>query len=135
MKLSLKFIGSLLFVLLTITTIANAGLVSLAWDPNAVPPDGYRIYSKTTTGAYGTVPIWEGDGSNTTCTVNVVDDKQTAFVATAFVRGNLDNAEIESGYSNEVIWTPVGMQPEAPKGFRVLIDKIISWFRTGVWKS
>lgn len=123
-------------VLLTITTIANAELVTLAWDKNAVEPDGYRIYAQTTqTGAYTKPPVWEGPGTVTTCTIEFAEPKQVRFVATAFVRGNLDNAEIESGYSNEVIWTPTSMKPEAPKGFRVLIDKIIGWFRTGQWKS
>lgn len=129
-----KLLSSVAIVLIMVSA-ASAGQVSLAWDPNAVPPDGYRIYAKTATGAYSTVPVWEGDGSNTTCTVDVVDDKQTAFVATAFIRGGLDGKFIESGYSNEVIWTPVEMKPEAPKGFRLIIEKIIGWFRTGQWRS
>ena len=123
-------------ILLSFTTIASAEQVTLAWDANTVEPDGYRIYAQTTqTGAYAKPPVWEGPGTVTTCTIEFTEPKQVRFVATAFVRGNLDNAEIESGYSNEVIWTPTSMQPEAPKGFRVLIDKIIGWFRTDNWKS
>ena len=122
--------------LLLLASTASAETVNLAWDANAVQPDGYRIYAQTTKdGAYAEPPVWEGPGTVTTCTIEFAEPEQVRFVATAFVRGNLDNAEIESGYSNEVIWTPTSMQPEAPKGFRVLIEKIIGWFRTGVWRS
>ena len=123
-------------VLILMASIANAETVTLAWDANTVQPDGYRIYAQTTKdGAYSKPPVWEGPGTVTACTIEFAEPEQVRFVATAFVRGNLDNAEIESGYSNEVIWTPTSMKPEAPKGFRVLIEKIIGWFKTGAWKS
>ena len=130
------FVAILFFCILAAALKASAETVTLEWDANATQPDGYRIYAQmTTTGEYAKPPVWEGPGTVTTCTIEFAEPKQVRFVATAFVRGNLDNAEIESGYSNEVIWTPTSMQPEAPKGFRVLIDKIIGWFRTGVWRS
>ncbi len=135
MKLLLKFNVSLLLVLL-LAGLASAETVNLAWDANAVQPDGYRIYAQTTKdGAYAKPPIWEGPGTVTACSIEFAEPEQVRFVATAFVRGNLDNAEIESGYSNEVIWTPTSMQPEAPKGLRLIIEKIIGWFRAGGWKS
>ena len=130
------FVAILFFCILAAALKASAETVTLEWDANATQPDGYRIYAQmTTTGEYAKPPVWEGPGTVTTCTIEFAEPKQVRFVATAFINGNLDNTEIESGYSNEVIWTPTSMQPEAPKGFRVLIDKIIGWFRTGVWRS
>ena len=122
--------------LLLLASTASAETVNLAWDANAVQPDGYRIYAQTTKdGAYAKPPIWEGPGTVTACSIEFAEPEQVRFVATAFIRGNLDGVEIESGHSNEVIWTPEGMKPEAPSGFRVIIEKIIGWFRTGQWKS
>lgn len=104
-----------LAVVALLAVVAQAAQVTLAWDANAVPPDGYRIYARTADG-YGQVPVWEGDGLKTTCTINDLDDaRQTAFVATAFVRGGIDGRIIESGHSNEVVFTPPGMVPEAPR--------------------
>ena len=115
---------------------AWAETVTLAWDANTVQPDGYRIYAQTTKdGAYAKPPVWEGPGTVRTCTIEFAEPEQVRFVATAFIRGNIDGAEIESGHSNEVVWTPAGMTPQAPSGFRVIIEKIIGWFKTGSWKS
>ena len=123
-------------VLLLMASTASAETVNLAWDANTVPPDGYRIYAQTTKdGAYAKPPIWEGPGTVTTCSIEFTEPQQVRFVATAFIRGNLDGVEIESGHSNEVIWTPTSMKPEAPKGLRLIIEKIIGWIKNGNWKS
>ena len=103
-----------------------AGTVNLAWDANTEPVTGYRIYMRT--GAqYGTTPVWQGTG--VTCTVTVVDDLQTAFVATAYLTGNIDGTIMESGHSNEVVYTPDSMKPQPPKSLRSLLIQAWNWLR------
>ena len=126
----------LFFCILAAALKASAETATLEWDANATQPDGYRIYAQTTTtGEYAKPPVWEGPGTVNTCTIEFAEPEQVRFVATAFIRGGLDGRIIESEYSNEVIWTPTSMKPEAPKGLRLIIEKIIGWIKNGNWKS
>lgn len=90
-------------------SVAHAGQVTLAWDANDPAPAGYRIYQRTTDG-YGSAPVWEG--SATTCTINIPDDVEVAFVARAYASGQITGQAYESGNSNEVIAAPVVDTPK-----------------------
>jgi hypothetical protein len=80
-----------------------AGQVVLAWDANTEPDvTGYKVYSGTTSGTYGT-PV--DVGNVLTRTVTGLTDGQTYFFAvTAY-----DSFGNESGYSNEVSYLVPGL--------------------------
>jgi chitinase len=103
---------------------ANAAQVTLTWDANDPAPTGYRIYTRT--GAdYGAFPVWEGTA--TTCTITVPDGVETAFVARAYVVGQLTGALVESGNSNEVAYLS---KPEPPKNLVArLVVALKQWFK------
>jgi hypothetical protein len=103
---------------------ANAAQVTLSWDANNPAPTGYRIYTRT--GAnYGTQPAWEG--AATTCTITVPDGVEAAFVARAYVVGQLTGAVVESGNSNEVTYLS---KPEPPKNLMArLMVALKQWFK------
>lgn len=117
----------LFFAIIFIGVVASshAGQVTLQWDANAEPVTGYRIYSRT--GAdYGTVPAWEGTA--TTCTITVPDGVETAFVARAYVVGQLTGDVVESGNSNEVTNPPT--QPPPPQNLMArLLAALKHWLR------
>ena len=78
--------------------------VTLAWDANAEPVDGYRVYCSKqsmgyTFGVDSPDMVWEGTG--TTATVSIDACGRHYFVATAFCVDDL-MAEHESTPSNEV---------------------------------
>jgi hypothetical protein len=92
---------------------ANAAQVTLAWDPVQPAPEGYRLYSRTESGAYNyAAPVWTGTTS--TCTINNLSDNTAyRFVVRAYVGGN------QSGNSNEVRYTtpsPINLPPIANAG-------------------
>lgn len=99
------FVAILFFCLLAAVIKANAGQVSLAWDPNMTPPDRYEIYAvKVSTGRNPltvsfdyTKPAWSGTA--TTCTLSGLEDGQLyVFVCRAFV------GDSQSGDSNRVVY-------------------------------
>jgi chitinase len=100
-----------LLLLLTSSLPALAAQVTLTWDANNPAPSGYRIYSRTGSTYDYTTPAWEG--TVTTCTITIPDGKEAAFVARAFVIGEITGTSIESANSNEAIYTPPA--PAAPK--------------------
>lgn len=128
MKRSILLLLALAFTLMSVLAFAGlvrAASVTLEWDANVPAPTGYRIYMRTGA-AYGTTPAWQGTA--TTCTIpNVSDALQTAFVATAYQVGNLDGEILESEHSNEVVFSPPGIQPQPPKGLRAWIVQAIRW--------
>lgn len=79
--------------------------VTLAWDANNPTPDGYRLFMRVDGQSYDyTNPAWQGP--ETTCTIaDLAEGTTYAFVVRAFDGG------LESGDSNEVVWTP----EEAPE--------------------
>jgi hypothetical protein len=107
-----------LFLFLSIAALfycstANAAQVTLAWDPVQPAPEGYRLYSRTESGAYNyAAPAWSGTTS--TCTINnLADNTAYRFVVRAYVGSN------QSGNSNEVQYTPpspVNQPPVANAG-------------------
>lgn len=91
--------------------IATAAQVTLQWDANVPTPTGYRVFMRTGAEYDFSNPAWQG--TETTCTVTVPDGLEAAFVARAYLPGNISGKEIESGNSNEVVFTPSA--PEPPK--------------------
>jgi hypothetical protein len=96
---------AVVLVCLVFWSPAAAGQVSLEWDPNATPPDGYLIFKRLEGSSYNySVPAWQG--TQTTCTLNgLADGKTYFFVARAYVGAN------QSGDSNEVSYTVPGVVP------------------------
>ncbi len=124
-----RFILTLLVIALAIvfhTIAAQAAMVTLAWDANDPAPDGYRLYQRTG-GSYDyTQPIWQG--AVTTCTLEVPDDVESAFVVRAFVVGGLTGKMVESGDSNEVSYIK---PPVRPQNLIIeAIDQIITGLKT-----
>jgi hypothetical protein len=77
--------------------VLGTGQVTLEWDPNTETNlAGYRIYTGSASGVYGTTPAWTG--AATTCTITgLVKGRTYYFAATACT-----TAGVESGKSNEV---------------------------------
>ena len=92
--------------LLLLTSLAEAGSVTLCWDPSPGTITGYRLYYKTTgPGGVYTTYVDPGVGGCTDCNTcrvtipNLAENARWYFVATAYLVGQ---TTIESGYSNEV---------------------------------
>ena len=101
----IRFIVLIIFC----NALCFAADVSLEWDPSpSEGVDGYHIYGRNfEANQYGADNIlWTG--AQTACTVTVLSDRQTAFVATAF------NSLAESGHSNEVVFEPTITPPGKP---------------------
>ena len=78
--------------------------VTLAWDANTEEDlAGYRVFYRAEGQNYNyNDPAWEGDKTETTCTIYNLDDHTThCFVARAF-----DMSDNESANSNEVCYQP-----------------------------
>jgi hypothetical protein len=115
----------LLIVLLAMFAFCGAALaaeqVSITWTHDgSIVPNGYNVYQRTS-GSYDyTKPAWTG--ATKTATLDVASDRQTAFVVRAYKVGTLTGAIMESGDSDEKIYTPAAMSPSAPKD--VIINAI-----------
>jgi hypothetical protein len=93
---------------------ALAAEVSLQWDANESPPEGYRAFYRTEGQPYDySAPAW--NGTETTCTISDLAEGQTYYFVVRAYEG-----DTESGDSNEVSWQaaiiPAGIQPT--QGFR-----------------
>lgn len=99
----IKIILIMLIAVILVFTVrlAIGDTVSLAWDPNEPPPDGYRIYQRLENQSYEygeDSAACQVGGNETTCTINGLQQATAYFfVARAFV------GEEESGDSNEVV--------------------------------
>jgi hypothetical protein len=107
----LILIGLILTLLLLVATTVRAAEVTLAWDPVAPAPEGYRIYLRIGDAAYDySRPAWSGTA--TSCTISgLPTGRPIHFVARAFAGPN------ESGNSNEVVFRPV--VPAMPRNPRL----------------
>ena len=84
----------------------HAADVTLAWDPNAEPVDGYRLYYGTTSGVY-TDSMDAGDTTQATLTGLNLD-------TTYYIVVRAYNIDGESGNSNEVSWQQSSPDTTAP---------------------
>jgi hypothetical protein len=125
-----------IFTLAMMIGVAMAASVTLEWDPNSPDPDGYAIFQRDHSAGYVyNNPVWQGQ--ETTCTLTVPDDRQTAFVARAFVvdsvtgiDGTVTTNTQWSGDSNEVVFTPAASTPPAPPSNLLLrlLQAIVDWW-------
>ena len=120
MKILLPFL-----LLAVLACPALAAGVNLAWDAPTSGADGYGIFVKDYENPYNyDAPAWTG--SDTTCTVTVPDDRQSAFVARAFIWGayDLDGNRTRhwSDDSNEVVYNPDDTQPPPGEPTLLRID-------------
>ena len=120
-------------IILALIPFAQAAEVTLAWNASITPEvQGYAIFSRDYTKPYNyDQPAWEG--AQLTCTLTVRDDRQTAFVARAFVWGPYDlqgnRIKIWSDDSNEVVFTPAIQKPAPPRNFmQRILQAILDFF-------
>ncbi len=88
------------FAIVAIPTLSFAACpVTLKWDPNDIPPDGYRLFVHEKGQAYDyNTPAWEGTDS--TGTISGLEEGKTYYTVARAFTGNL-----ESKNSNEVYYT------------------------------
>ena len=94
--------------------------ITLAWDANSEEDlAGYRVFCRDEGESYNyNDPDWEGDKTETSCTIYNLDDHTTyCFVVRAF-----DTSNNESGDSNEVCHQP-NMPPTADAGPDQTVDE------------
>ena len=100
----LSFFIFILFFLLTLSATGFSAQVTLAWNPNTEPNlAGYTIYYGTSSGNYSSSISL---GNVTTSTINNL----SGGVAYFFVLTARNTVGLESGYSNEVNYTPAVSQ-------------------------
>lgn len=86
--------------------LANAGSVSLAWDPNNPTPEGYNLYQRIEGQPYDyTKPVNKEPITGTSYTVTDLEPGHYFFVVRAFVGHN------ESGDSNEIVYVVPDPEP------------------------
>lgn len=102
------FLTTITYFAIFSSITAYCASVTLQWDPNDPPPEGYSLYARLVDQSYDyNNPVWKG--SESSCTVDGLSDGTTYyFVVRAY------DGEIESGDSNEVIYTT----PDGPVGNR-----------------
>ena len=101
------FISVLTLLIVSIgAASAYAADVTLAWDPNAEPVDGYRLYYGTSSGSY--TQSMEA-GTATQATLTGLDTDTTYYIV---VRAY--DVDGESGDSNEVTWQQSTPDTTAP---------------------
>jgi hypothetical protein len=103
----------LLTLLLAIYPLSTAGAasVTLAWDANSPPVDGYRLFSRIAGEPYDySNPAWQGTA--TTCTLDQLEGGKTYYMVVRAYLGTLESAD-----SNEVQYTsPPNQAPIANAG-------------------
>ncbi len=118
----------LITIFLSHTAVAFAGDAVLSWDPNTEPDlAGYKVYSGTASGIYGT-PI--DTGNLTTQTVTGLSSGTYFFAVTAY-----DTSGNESGFSNEVSKTISTSDPTPPILAAITPTNITSNSATIAWTT
>ena len=111
------FLSTLSFPLIT-----HAAQVTLAWDANTDPSiAGYKVYYGSSSRSYRVVI---DVGKNTTCTISNLQSGSPYYFATT----NYNTSGIESGYSNEVLYSTTGTPLPAD------IPVVGDWTGTGTAK-
>jgi hypothetical protein len=122
MRLMGQRVALVLLLLLCLGSARSAlgGQVRLAWEPNLEPDvAGYRLHYGFSSGDYTTSV---DAGNATTHTIDGLDDGRTYyFAATAY-----DRTGRESGYSNEVFYTPPFPESSLSAGFESAAE-LDSW--------
>jgi hypothetical protein len=97
------FVPSILVLLVSTQNVFSAE-VTLAWDANSEEDlAGYGVFCRQEGESYNyNDPAWEGDKTETSCTIYNLDDHTTY----CFVVRALDTSGNESGDSNEVCYEP-----------------------------
>ncbi|MBN2032961.1 MAG: fibronectin type III domain-containing protein [Deltaproteobacteria bacterium] len=117
-KRSINAVAILFFILTAIAGPANAGDLSLTWDPNNEPTlAGYKLYYKAGTSGppYDGADSFQGPspidvGNTTSFTLTGLSDRENYyFTVTAY-----DTEGRESGYSNEVATLTVSIANRPP---------------------
>lgn len=86
-----------LFIGLPLISIADTQ-VTLAWDSNDPPPEGYRLYCREEGQTYDYHNfVWQGDYTFNSCTIDGLNENKTYYFVVHAYSGNE-----ESGDSNEV---------------------------------
>lgn len=99
-----RLLASLVFLGWTAHSQAQVQ-ITLAWNPSPTPDvTGYSIYYGPATGTYNQV-VRVGN-TNTATIPDLIVGQTYYFVATA-----VDSSGLESGYSNEISYTPVASGP------------------------
>lgn len=88
-----------IFLILFLIVSGYSAEVTLIWDANEIPPDGYRIFQRTESGTYDySTPNWSG--TETMCTLyDLVEGETYYYVVRAFI--GVD----ESTDSNEIAYS------------------------------
>jgi hypothetical protein len=130
----------LLFLLVSFSFCSSlmAAEVSLAWDASlSSQVDGYMLFDRNFQKPYDfDNPSWTGTALEGK--VIVADDRQSAFVARAFVWGvyDLNGVRLKnpSDNSNEVVFTPTAKpKPQAPRNLAIRILVAIGKFFKGLF--
>ena len=96
-RISITFISMFLFA----STPSMAAEISLAWDANDPPVDGYLLFIRSEGSGYDYAsPVWSG--VDTTCTIDDIADGAYSFVVRAYL------GEVESADSKEIEAVVVG---------------------------
>lgn len=112
-----------------LTNASGTQSVTLAWDPNVEPVDGYRLYYGVKSRSY--FRKVEVLAPTTQATVTGLEPGATYYFAvTAFI---LEPEELESDFSDEVVYTvPGDIRPPQPLLYSV--EKgLIAWFYSPVF--
>jgi len=101
------FLGSILLFSLPPSN-AHSAQVKLAWDPNTDPSiAGYKVYYGTASRSYQSVV---DVGNIPTCTISNLPEGITYYFAVT----DYDSSRAESGYSNEVVYSPIPLTDPTP---------------------
>jgi hypothetical protein len=88
---------------------AAADQVSVAWDWDHAPPDGFNVYARVAGGSYDYAnPVWTG--TTASATFYLPDDGLTRYLVVRVFQGSS-----ESGNSNEVQYRPEVQQASPPE--------------------
>lgn len=129
-----------LFLVFTLLLASSsfAADVTLVWDASpSQQVDGYMLFDRNFQKPYDyNNPSWTGTGI--TATVTVPDDRQSAFVARAFVWGVYDlngvRQKNQSDNSNEVTFTPTAKpKPAPPRNIIIKIPVVIGKILRGLF--
>jgi len=109
----LSVLGLVLSVMLVLLWGCTAGAVTLEWDANTDDTVGYNVHYGNTSGGYTSFQYVSG--IDTTTHTITLPDGDWYFVLTA-----IDEANNESGYSNEVTTNIDTVPPMVPGMLRIV---------------